>query len=135
MNSKYLDKDIYKKAKAEVDKDFKKHSAYKSMQLVKTYKALGGRIDESKAKGGTDKWLREKWLNLSPYAEGSIKDISKSPACGTKGKNQKGPSICRPSKKVNSKTAKPLVKDLSKSQVKKAYDIKRKGGRITWKTL
>ena len=135
MNSKYLDKDIYKKAKAEVDKDFKKHSVYKSMQLVKTYKALGGRIDETKTKGGTNTWLKEKWLNLAPYAEGNIKDISKSPACGTKGKNQKGPRICRPSKKVNSKTPKPIVKDLSKSQVKKAYDIKRKGGRITWKSL
>ena len=77
MNSKYLDKDIYKKAKSEVDKDFKKHSAYKSMALVKTYKKLGGRIDESKSKGGTNTWMKEKWLNLAPYAEGSIKDISK----------------------------------------------------------
>ena len=48
MNSKYLDKDIYKKAKAEVDKDFKKHSAYKSMQLVKTYKAQGGKYRTGK---------------------------------------------------------------------------------------
>ena len=134
MNSKYLDKDIYKKAKAEVDKDFKKHSAYKSMQLVKNYKALGGRLS-GKTKNGTDRWQQEIWLNLAPYAEGNIKDISKSPACGTKGKNQKGPSICRPSKKVNSKTPKPLVKDLSRSQVNKAYNIKKKGGRISWKTL
>ena len=134
MNSKYLDKDIYKKAKAEVDKDFRKHSAYKSMALVKIYKKLGGRLSDSSS-NGTGRWMKEKWLNLAPYAEGSIKDISKSPACGTKGKKQKGPSICRASKKVNSKTPKPLVKDLSKSQVKKAYEIKRKGGRITWKNL
>jgi hypothetical protein len=130
-NAKYLDKDIYKKAKAEVDKDFKTHSAYKSMALVKKYKELGGKIDDSNKKNGTNTWLKEKWLNLTPYAEGDIKNKSKSPPCGIKGVKQKGPSICRPSKGKS----KILVKDLNKTQIKKALEIKKKGKRITWKKL
>lgn len=45
---KYLDKDIYEKAKKEVDEIYPEHSAYKSMTLGKLYKKYGGRYAEKK---------------------------------------------------------------------------------------
>ena len=41
----YLDKNIYLKAKKIADDKYEKHSAYKSMFLVKTYKDMGGRYE------------------------------------------------------------------------------------------
>ena len=41
---KYKDKDIYQKAKKIVDNQYERHSAYKSMALVKKYKELGGKL-------------------------------------------------------------------------------------------
>lgn len=46
--NKYLDKEIYEKAKKEVDEMYKEHSAYKSMMLGKLYKKYGGRYAEKK---------------------------------------------------------------------------------------
>jgi hypothetical protein len=46
--SKYLDIDIYAKAKKEIFKEYQKPSAYRSMALIKKYKQLGGRINEIK---------------------------------------------------------------------------------------
>ena len=135
MNEKYLDKDIYKKAKKIVDKKHKKHSAYKSMDLVKTYKDMGGRIDDSKAKKkGTTKWLKEKWKNLTGVAQGKM-SIADAPKCGNKYTDQgSNPSICRPTVKVDSKTP-VLAQSYSKSQLKKALDLKKKGKTISWKNL
>lgn len=133
MNPEYLDKEIYKRAKKIIDNQYKKHSAYKSMQLVKKYKDLGGRIS-GKAKGGTTRWNEEKWKNLTPYAIGNVKDIKKSPACGVKGKQGNNKSICRPTVKVSSKTPK-LAQAYTKSQIKKAQTIKNNGKRINWSKL
>ncbi len=134
MNSKYLDADIYKKAKSIVNNKFKTHSAYKSMQLIKTYKILGGRIDESNAKDGTNRWRSEKWKNLSPVAL-DLTSIKKAPPCGVKHINQgNNKSICRPTIKVNSKTPK-LAQSFSKTEIKKALELKNKGKRIKWSKL
>lgn len=133
MNPKFLNIDIYKKAKKIADEKHKKHSAYKSMFLIKTYKDLGGRIEEPK-KSGTKKWLKEKWVNLTPIATGKIKSVKNAPKCGEKAKNQKKPSICRPSVKVDKKTPQ-LAQSYSKSQLKKALDTKKKGKVIKWDKL
>jgi len=45
MSNKFLDKDIYNRAKKLADEKYKKHSAYKSMYMVEQYEKLGGRID------------------------------------------------------------------------------------------
>lgn len=134
--SKFLDKKIYERAKKIVDERHKKHSAYKSMDLIKTYKKeLGGKIDETKDKKGTNKWLKEKWINLTPYALGNVKNIKDSPKCGVKGKKQgKNPSICRPSKKVNKSTPQTAEK-YTKKQLVKAVNIKKKGKTINWNEL
>lgn len=134
--SKFLDKELYFKAKRIADNTYEKHSAYKSMFLVNTYKKLGGKIDDSiKNKSGTEKWNNEKWKNLTPYALGNIKSIKKTPACGYRGKNQKdNPSICRPTIKID-KTTPKLAQDYTKSQIKKALKIKKTGKNIKWDKL
>jgi len=133
MNEKYLDKDIYTQAKRKIDMEHKKHSAYKSMAIIKEYKRLGGRIDERKSKKGTKKWLDEKWKNLTGVALGKM-SIKDAPKCGVKYKGQTAPSICRPSKKVDSKTP-DLAQSYSRSQLKKALEQKKKGKTINWKKL
>ena len=133
MNKKYLDKRIYEEAKKEIDKMHQKHSAYKSMALIKLYKEKGGRIDESKSKGGTTKWLKEEWKNLSGVALGKM-SIKNAPKCGVKFKNQNVPSICRPTKKIDSSTPK-LGQSYSKNQLKKALEEKKKGKIIKWNKL
>lgn len=131
---KYIDKPIYDKAKDIVDKQYKKHSAYKSMQLIRTYKELGGRINEKFGKGGTSTWRSEKWKNLSPVAL-DLTSIKKAPVCGVKHPKQgKNKSICRPTVKVNSKTPK-LAQSFSKTQIRRAQQLKNKGKRIEWTDL
>jgi len=125
---------LYKKVKKEIYKKNPKHSAYRSLQILKEYKNQGGQIDESKKRNGLTTWLNEKWINLTPFAESSLSNIKNSPKCGTRGKNQKGPSICRPSKKVNKDTPK-LAQDFSKKQIQKALEIKKSGKRINWNKL
>lgn len=135
MSNKFLDKDIYNRAKKLADEKYKKHSAYKSMYMMEQYEKLGGRINKNLKKSGTDKWNKENWVNLSAIAMGIESDIKKLPACGTKHpKQKKNPTICRPTKKVNKNTPK-LAQSFSKSQIKKALEIKKKGKRINWNEL
>jgi|TARA_R100000084_G_scaffold107341_1_gene67132 hypothetical protein len=137
MNPKFLDKNIYKKAKKIADSTYEKNSAYKSLFMISKYKELGGKIDEKKSSMGTEIWLKEKWKNLTPYATNEIKKINDLPVCGTRTKKQikeKLPSICRPTKKVNSKTVK-LAQDYTKKQIKKALKIKVNKKRIDWSEL
>ena len=123
---KYINKDIYKRAKAKADKTYAKPSAYKSAFLVAEYKRLGGRVDESKSKGGLTRWFgKEQWKNLTPYAEGLTKSKTEY-KCGEKAPKQKGPSVCRP---------KADTKKYTKTQIKKAVEIKKKGKQIDWKKL
>jgi len=124
MNEKYLDKNIYNKAKKIADDKYKKHSAYKSAFIVKTYKDLGGRIDESKSKGGLKRWVNEGWKNLTPFAEG-VSNKTKY-ACGEKAPKQKLPSVCRPLKDINK---------YNKEQIKKATLLKKQGKTINWSKL
>jgi hypothetical protein len=134
INEKYLDKDIYTRAKRKIDMEHKKHSAFKSMAILKEYKSMGGRIKEGTGKKGTTKWLKEDWRNLTPYTTGKVTSIAKTPKCGVKGEDQKLPSICRPTKKVDSKTPQ-LAQTYSKTQLKKALEQKKKGKTIQWKNL
>ena len=122
---RYIDKDIYKKVKAKVDKQYAKPSAYKSAALVKLYKEAGGKIKEEKKYSPLKSWFkREDWKNLSPFAEGlgGKKDFK----CGEKHPKQSVPSVCRPAADVNK---------YSKKQIKKAIQIKKKGGVIQWGKL
>jgi hypothetical protein len=100
-----------------------KNSAYRSMQLAK----------ENKTKnkdGNLRKWIDEKWLNLNALADKGIEI-----PCGKKYKGQTEPTVCRPKKKVDKTTPKPLANSLSKAQIKKAIKIKKEGKRIEWKKI
>jgi hypothetical protein len=107
-----------------------KPSAYKSMQM----KRVGLSKPVNKAnKGALQRWTDERWVNLS-----ALLTDKKELACGTKGKlqKQKGiPSVCRPKKKISEKTPKPLAGQLTKKQIEKAIEIKKKGNRIDWSKL
>jgi len=135
MSNKFLDKDIYNKAKKLADKKYEKHSAYKSMYLVEEYERLGGKKNTKLKKSGTATWTKESWVNLTPIAMGIETKIKNLTACGTKHPKQKtNPTICRPTKKVNKNTT-SLAQSFTKSQIKKALEIKKKGLRINWKEL
>jgi hypothetical protein len=135
VNPKFKNPELYMKAKKEIMSKYKKHSAYRSMLIVKKYKELGGKVDETKSKGGTNRWLKEKWKNLTPVALGLTK-ITDAPPCGVKHPKQgKNKSICRPSKKISSKTPKKLAQAYTKEEIKKAQKLKNLGVRIDWSEL
>ena len=104
-----------------------KHSAYRSMKLASEGKSKPTNKDN---KGALLRWSKEEWLNLN-----ALKDIGKELPCGTKYKGQKEPTVCRPKKKISSQTPTPLAKDLTKKQIEKSIEIKKKGGRIIWAEL
>lgn len=136
MSKKFLDKDIYNRAKKLADEKYKSNSAYKSMYMVEQYEKLGGRINPKlKTKSKLDNWRQESWVNLTPIAMGIETSIKKLPKCGIKHpKQKKNPSICRPTKKVNKDTT-SLAQSFSKTQIKKAFEIKKKGKRVDWSKL
>lgn len=104
-----------------------KPSAYKSMKLSE----LGlSKPTNKNNKGDLIRWNKEIWLNLN-----ALKDKGIEIPCGQKYKNQKEPTVCRPKKKINEKTPKPLAKQLTNKQIEKAIEIKKKGKRIQWDKL
>jgi hypothetical protein len=60
--SQPLDEALYARVKAEADKKYKKHSAYKSGWIVKRYKELGGKYKGEPA--GLKRWFAEKWQDV-----------------------------------------------------------------------
>jgi hypothetical protein len=104
-----------------------KPSAYKSMKLSNL--GLSKPVNKQN-KGALIRWSEEQWLNLN-----ALKDKGIEIPCGKKYKGQKEPTVCRPKKKVNEKTPKPLAKDLTKKQIEKAIEIKKKGKTIQWNKL
>lgn len=134
VNLKFKNPELYLKAKKEVMTKYKKHSAYRSMMIVKKYKELGGKVDESKAKNGLRRWNSEKWKNLSAVALG-LTSIKNAPKCGVKHPKQgNNKSICRPTVKKGKLTAK-LAQSYSKAEIKKAQKLKNLGLRIDWSEL
>lgn len=130
-----LNKELYEKAKQIVYARYAKPSAYRSGALVKLYKEMGGKYkDDDKKKSIDDKPLKrwqnkEKWLNLNALV------IGETLPCGVKYKGQKEPTVCRPSIKASDSTPKPLATQLSKKQIKKAIETKKKGKTINWQKL
>jgi len=131
MDNKYLNPKIYEKAKKIADEVYKRHSAYKSMFLVKKYKELGGKISEEGERGSRlANWRTEEWVQVLPF----LKE-GKKIACGS-GQQKKS---CRPTKKVSSKT--PLtIQELIKIHGKKKLieiaeaKVANINKRMNWKT-
>jgi hypothetical protein len=120
---KYLDKDLYKKAKKWADETYKVNSAYKSLGMIKKYKELNGRINESKTiNNNLKRWLDEEWM--------AYIGNGKFMKCGSS--NSKG-ELCRPTIIINKST--PLTwqeLDLSIYELEDLLKKKKKGNRITW---
>lgn len=132
---KIINKKLYSDVKKDIYKKYPTHSAYRSGLIMKEYEKRGGKIKKTtNEKPGLSIWFKEKWLNLTPYAEGLVKTISDSPPCGKRHPNQKGPSVCRPSIKINNETPN-LAKSYNKKQIQNAVSIKKQGKRINWDKL
>lgn len=96
--------DLYEKAKEIVYKQYPKHSAYRSGQLVKKYKELGGTYSGKKpTKTGIARWFKEEWADIG---------------------NKEYP-VYRPTKRVSKET--PLtVSEIDPVQAKKQIALKQK---------
>lgn len=98
-----LNPKLYEKARTIVYSQYPKHSAYRSGQLVKKYKELGGQYGGEKPKGNLTAWFKEEW-----------KDIG--------GKEY---PVFRPTKRVNKNT--PLtVEEIDPKNLKEQIALKQK---------
>jgi hypothetical protein len=105
-------KTLYEKVKKRVYAKIKKHSAYRSAQVVKEYKEAGGKYKGDKSKGKLTKWFKEDWTNQR----------------GGSGYKKKG-DYYRPNKKVDKDTP-ATHKELTSAEKKKASETKAKGKRV-----
>jgi len=107
-------KKLYETIKKQVYIKYPKHSAYRSMLLVKEYKKAGGKYydDNSENKMNTKKWLGQKWTSLNDYHHNNT--IVKCGNSNTKKKFNEYP-VCRPLS---------IIKKLSHPQMQKLIDEK-----------
>jgi len=56
--------ELYEKAKRIVYQEYPKHSAYRSGQLVKRYKEMGGTYSGKKDSSGLTSWFKENWKDI-----------------------------------------------------------------------
>jgi len=127
-----IDKDLYKKAKKKADETYERHSAYKSMYIQKVYKDLGGRYKGKKNTKGVSRWNKEQWIQVIPFLSDG-----KKIACGEDNKKTK---VCRPMKRIDSKTPITLPELLKLHSKKDLLALARKKNkdmdkRVFWKTL
>lgn len=133
-----LNKDLYKEAKKIADETYKRHSAWKSMFLVRQYKQLGGEYKETKKNkkkplDRTDLWRKEEWIQILPYLEKEKKKL----VCG---KADGKPNACRPLKRVkdgeDNITLGEIIKKFGRKKVKELTKQKLADmdGRLNWKT-
>ena len=94
-----VDKTLYTKIRNDVKKRVKVWpSAYASGQVVREYKAAGGRYRGKKSGSDLDRWYKEKWVNVcKPQGRGYA-------PCGRSESKVSRYPYCRPSVRVNSST-------------------------------
>lgn len=117
--SKPKDQKLYDRIKGNVYRENPTHSAYRSGQIVKKYKAAykkkygeGAAYTGKKTKAGLTRWFKEDWRT-------------------EKGKKtyKEGGTIFRPTKRISSKTP-TTMKELTTKQKTKAIKEKKKTGRV-----
>ena len=131
---KVVNKQLYLRVKREIYDNIPKHSAYRSGMIMKTYKYRGGKVKETGDGKNLSRWFKEKWVNLTPYGEGLVNNKLVY-ACGERHPDQKGPSVCRPSVKIDSKKTPIVAQKFDRAQIKKAVKIKANKKRIVWSEL
>ena len=97
------DPELYEKVKKYADTIYKKHSAYKSGFIVKTYKENGGTYRGDGLPSTLKRWYLEKWQDIG----------------------NKDYPVYRPTKRITKDT--PLtVNEIDKSNLKKQISLKQK---------
>ena len=118
MSPEPSDKKLYSEIKREADTVFSsKTGIYKSSWIVKEYVKRGGEYIGNKPKNsGLKRWYKEIWVDLSrPVLDPKGKIIGYKD-CGRNSQKDPGYPLCRPMKKVNSKT--PLtVSEIDKTKI------------------
>lgn len=139
-----LDKELYLRVKKLATKKFKSPSGvYRSSWIVREYKSRGGKYKGSKSsRSGIKRWFREKWIDLNSPIRSKSKKIIGYKSCGrsksgsVKGKySRKKYPLCRPSKKISSKTPR-TYKSISKKAIRSAKRYKsryRSRGKVSFK--
>tara|TARA_R110000772_G_scaffold23698_1_gene63241 strand:+ start:94 stop:504 length:411 start_codon:yes stop_codon:yes gene_type:complete len=128
--SNVVNKKLYVRAKAKATRKFgTKSSAYRSMNIVKNYKEMGGTYSGKKPSGGLGRWNSEKWLAVIPYLDG------KRVKCGAT-LNKK--VACRPSLKKSKSTPITIQNVIKLHGKKKVRSLARAKGknmalRVNWK--
>jgi len=112
-----LNPKLYKKAQKKANETYKRHSAYKSMFLVKTYKDLGGKYSTEKKMGKLERWRRESWKSVFDFLNGKIIE------CGSDKINN---NACRPTKKIDKETPMTIQELIKKHGKKKLLEFSKK---------
>jgi len=119
---------LYKKARIIADKTYKRHSAYKSMFLVKTYQELGGKY--SSRTGGLERWRKQQWVSMENYINGDFVE------CGS---DSIGKNVCRPLYKQGEDilTASEVVNKHGKRAIRDVIRRKKRNmdKYLNWETL
>ena len=133
-----LDAKLYAKVKAEADRIYLTHSAYKSGWIVKTYKERGGMYapspNESKHTNvkttGLTRWFKEAWVDINRPLPSKNNNI-KYATCGRKEATLRGTyPLCRHSKHINALSPKTPTEFTPQALAKAKKDkqrIKNKG--------
>lgn len=113
---------LYEKVKLLANKKFKSNSGiYRSSWIVKEYKKRGGKYKGKKnVNSGLTRWYKEKWVNLNKRDKNG-----KYVSCGRKNSKTGKYPLCRPSKRINSKTPRTIY-EISKKSISKAKKDKTK---------
>jgi hypothetical protein len=106
--------ELYEKIKNEVYANNKKHSLFRSAQIVKKYKEAGGQYenDNNEEKMDIPKWFKQKWASANDYYH-----TGEVIPCGSSNTQQKFNEypLCRPIK---------ILMKLNKMQLKRLIDKK-----------
>jgi serine/threonine protein kinase len=120
------DKKLYEKVKKLADKKFtSKSGIYRSSWIVREYKKRGGEYVGNKPKmSGLKRWYKENWIDLNRPIKNKKGKITGYKSCGRPeiSKEYKYP-LCRPSKRISSKTPKTYL-ELNKKLIDKAKNKK-----------
>lgn len=132
-NSIPTDKKLYKYVKSLANKKFKSPTGvYKSSWIVKKYKSLGGKyksINKDNKSSGLKRWYKEQWIDLNRPIKKHGQIIGYHHCGRSSQKSSKNYPLCRPSKRVSSKTPK-TYHQISKKSLRKAKHEKKNYHRI-----
>jgi hypothetical protein len=122
-----INKKLYEKVKKEAKKKFTKYpSIYANAWVVREYKKRGGKYDGKKTKSsGLKRWFKEDWVDLNRPQKNSKGEIVGYAKCGRASVKKGKYPLCRPSKRISSKTPR-TYQEISKHSIEKAKRQKSK---------